>query len=222
MVGDSFVIRINPCGDSAIAIATKSHSDQTYFGESFAYYLNLQGNQKLILKKQGPIHCIEYSTIGDKYVSIAGHVPPSVALHFDRVGSAFEFGQFSFNSVRWSCSANMVALGGFGNFSGEIRVVDGQTRRVIADGEARCTSEWGWSPCGRLFVSAVLFPKMTVSNEFRVHNHMCQIVGAVQFNELTQCEWVGVAAPLPPPAITVVAPPKAASGAYVPPHLRKK
>jgi translation initiation factor 2A len=222
MVGETFVIKLNPCGDSAIAIGTKTQSDQTYFGESFAYYLNVQGSQKLALKKQGPIHCIEYSPIGDKFVSIAGHVPPSVALHFDRVGSAFEFGQFSLNSVRWSCSTNMVALGGFGNFSGEIRVVDSQTREIISQGEARCTSEWGWSPCGRLFVSAVLHPKMMVSNEFRIHNHMCQVVATVPFPELTQCEWVGIQCPQPPPKIAVTVQPKASTGAYVPPHLRKK
>jgi hypothetical protein len=40
------------------------------------------------MKKQGPIHWIEYCPIGIKFVSIAGHVPPSFALHFDRVGSA--------------------------------------------------------------------------------------------------------------------------------------
>jgi translation initiation factor 2A len=221
MVGDTFVIRLNPNGQSAVAIGTKTHSEQTYFGESYAFYLNVSGSQKLILKKQGPIHTIDYSPAADKFVSIAGHVPPSVALHFDKVGGAFEFGQFSVNSVRWSCTGNLVAIGGFGNFNGEVKVIDSQTRQIIAQGEAQYTSAWGWSPCGRLFMSAVLYPKMMVSNEVRIHNHFCQIAERVQFNELTQCEWVGAQHPEPLPKIQLPPPPTTMGAPYVPPHLRK-
>ncbi|OHT16768.1 hypothetical protein TRFO_41580 [Tritrichomonas foetus] len=222
MIGESFTVKISPNGSSAIAIGLKNQSDETYFGESFAYYLNVQGQMKLPLKKSGPIHYIEYSKGGDRFVTIAGHVPPSISIHYDKVGTAFEIGQYSFNSVRFAPGNQLVALGGFGNFNGNLKTFDTQTRTSIADGEALYTSEWEWSPCGRLFFSAVLYPKMMVSNEFRVHNHACQILQTVKVEELTQCGWVGLSQPLPLPKVNLPAAVNKAPSAYVPPHLRAK
>lgn len=222
MVGESFTIKISPSGKSAIAVGLKNQSDETYFGESFAYYLNVQGQQKLPLKKNGPIHYIEYSNSGDRFVTIAGHVPPSVAVHYEKLGTNFEIGQFSLNSARFSCSSNLVAFGGFGNFAGQIKVFDTQKRTTVSNGEALYTSEWGWSPCGRLFLTAVLYPKMTVSNEFRIHDHGCHILTTVKVEELSQCEWVGEENPLPLPKINITVVSKPQNSAYVPPHLRAK
>ena len=42
MVGETFTISINPNGSSAIAIGTKNESDATFYGESYAFYLNLR------------------------------------------------------------------------------------------------------------------------------------------------------------------------------------
>lgn len=222
MVGESFTIKISPSGRSAIAVGNKNQSDETYFGESFAYYLNVQGQQKLPLKKNGPIHYIEYSRTGDRFVTIAGHVPPSVAVHYEKLGTSFEIGQFSLNSARFSCSSNLVAFGGFGNFAGQIKIFDTQARTTVSNGEALYTSEWGWSPCGRLLLTAVLYPKMTVSNEFRIHDHGCHVLATVKAEELSQCEWVGVENPLPLPKINITVVSKPANSAYVPPHLRAK
>ena len=223
MVGEEFTIQISPSGFSAIAIGNRN-SDETYFGESHAYYLNTQGQKSgsLKLKKPGPVHCFEYSFAGDKFVSIAGHVPPAVALHFEKIGTAFEFGEMSVNSVRWSPTANLVAIGGFGSFTGDIKVIDTQKRTIISHGEAPCTSEWSWSPCGRLILTSVNYPKMQVSNEIRVHNHMCQKIHGIKMTELTQCEWVGTPNPQPLPKIVAVTASPPAPAAYVPPHLRGK
>ena len=113
----------------------------------------------------------------------------------------------------------MVAIGGFGNFTGDIQVFDIQTRQTIGEGNAQYTSEWGWSPCGRLLLSAVLYPKMMVSNEFRIYNHLCQKLYTMKATELTQCEWVGITKPMNIPKI-VNTQPKTAPVAYIPPHLR--
>ncbi|KAH0786883.1 eukaryotic translation initiation factor 2a [Histomonas meleagridis] len=220
MVGETFTITISPNGSSAIAIGTKNISNDSYFGETFAYYLNVQGQQRLNLKKSGPVHAVQYSQTGDRFVTIAGDVPPAVTVNFDKIGSQLEIGQFSYNSIRFSPTNSLIAIGGFGNFTGEFQVFDTQTRQKISDGRAQCTSEWDWSPCGRLILSAVLYPKMMVSNEIRIFNHMSQIVFSLKMNELTQCEWVGLKNPLPLPKIAAPTKPKAPPSAYVPPHLR--
>jgi translation initiation factor 2A len=219
--GTVFYIKMNASGSTAIAVGGIQASEELYMGETFAYYLNTQNRQKFVLKKAGPIHCIEFSPGGDKIVTIAGHVPPDVALHYDKVGTTIPLGELPLNSVKWSCSGNLIALGGFGAFNGELRVVDSQTRTMVAQGEAPYTSDWGWSPCGRLLMSAVMFPKMVGSNEFRIFNHGCQLVTSVKMTELTQCEWVGLEDPMPLPKLVLPVEKKAASGAYVPPHLRK-
>ena len=222
MVGESFSITISPNGYSAIAIGQKNQTGETYFGESFPYYLNIKGQQKLQLKKSGPVHSIQYSRAGDRFVTIAGHSPPAVAVHFDRLGTSLDIGQFSFNTSRFSVGNNLIAFGGFGNFAGAVKVYDSQTRQTVADGEALYTSSWDWSPCGRLFYTAVLYPKMMISNEFRIHNHCCQALATVKMEELTQCEWVGLPDPKPLPKINTQGLVKPAQSAYVPPHLRGK
>ena len=176
-------------------------------------------DKQLQLKKSGPIYAINYSLTGDKFVTIAGQIPPSVAINFDKIGTQFEIGQFPYNSIRYSCLPNLVAIGGFGNFTGDIQVFDIQTRQTIGEGNAQYTSEWGWSPCGRLLLSAVLYPKMMVSNEFRIYNHLCQKLYTMKATELTQCEWVGITKPMNIPKI-VNTQPKTAPVAYIPPHLR--
>ena len=222
MEGEQFSVKISPNGQSAIAIGINNRSDETYFGSSFAYYLNSQGQNKMTIKKSGPIHCVEYSKIGDTFVVIAGHVPPDVAVHFDRIGTTYDVGEFSFNSVRFSPFHNLVAFGGFGNFAGAVKVFDTNKRQTVSDGEALYTSEWSWSPCGRLFVTAVLFPKMMVSNEFRIHNHAGQILQTIKMEEFTQCEWVGVQREQPLPRVDAQVAAKPQSTTYVPPHLRAK
>lgn len=221
MIGEEWSVVMSPNGSSAIAIGTKN-SDATYFGESFAYYLNAQGQQKMQKKKDGPVHCMKYSLTGDKFISIVGHVPPVVAVHHENVGTMASLGEMNVNSARWSCSSNLVAVGGFGGMAGELKVIDSNTHKVIAHGEAQCTSEWSWSPCGRLILTAVLYPKMMVSNEFRIHNHVCQVVASVKIEELTQCEWVGLSNPLPVPKIVAPTTAPPVQAAYVPPHLRGK
>ena len=222
MVGETFTVKMSPDGSSALAIGTKNESDATFYGDSYAFYLNDQNRQDLNQKKSGPVHAIEYSPNGDRFVLIAGHVPPCIQVFNEKVHAAYEIGEYSINSVRYSCIPNIAAIGGFGSFTGTIMIYDLQSKEKISEGEAPYTSEWSWSPCGRLLLSAVLYPKMTVGNEVRIINHMSQILNTIKFTELTQAEWVGIQNPLPLPKIQapVIAKPQAA--AYVPPHLRNK
>lgn len=222
MIGETFTIKISPNGSSAVAIGLKNESDSTFYGESYAFYLNDQNRQDLNQKKSGPIHTVEYSPNGDKFVLISGHVPPAVQVFYEKLHTNGDIGEFSLNNVRYSSNPNIAVIGGFGSFTGTIMFYDLASREKISEGEAPYTSEWSWSPCGRLVLSAVLYPKMMVDNEFRIINHMSQIIFRQKGTELTQAEWVGVEKALPLPNIKapVIAKPQAA--AYIPPHLRNK
>lgn len=222
MIGETFTVKINPNGSSAVAIGTKNESDSTFYGESYAFYLNDQNRQDLNLKKSGPIHTVEYSPSGDKFVIIAGHVPPAVQVFYEKLHTNGEIGEYPLNSVRYSANQNIAAIGGFGSFTGTIMFYDVQSREKISEGEAPYTSEWSWSPCGRLILSSVLYPKMMVDNEYRIINHMSQVLFKQKGTEITQVEWVGFekAQSLPNIKAPVIAKPQAA--AYVPPHLRNK
>ena len=222
MVGETFTVKISPNGASAVAIGTKNESDATFYGDSYGFYVNDQNKQDMTQKKAGPVHCVEYSPSGDKFVYISGHVPPCVQIFYEKIHTNADIGEFSLNSVRYSCNQNIAAIGGFGSFTGTIMVYDLASREKISEGEAPYTSEWSWSPCGRLLISAVLYPKMMVGNEFRIINHMSQILFTAKETELTQADWVGIQRPqpLPPIKAPIIAKPQAA--AYVPPHLRNK
>jgi len=219
MVGETFSIKISPSGNSAIAIGNKNQNVDSYYGDSFAYYLNVQNQQKLTIKKSGPVHNIQYSVKGDTFITMTGQVPPNVLLHFDKIGTELNLGDLSLNSSIFSPNNELLALGGFGNMTGLIKTYNSKTREFLGEGNAKYTSKWGWSPCGRLILTAVLYPKMMVGNEFSIFNHVCQKLTSFQIPELTQCEWVGVCEPKPLPKI--FGPNKQViSSAYVPPHMR--
>ena len=192
-----------------------------YFGDSYPYYINKEGYSRLNIKNTGPIHAVSYSPDSKYLTLIAGNVPPSVILQEEVTYKFKDLGALSVNSIRYSPNNLFCSIGGFGTFPGEIKIVDLNTKEIISEIVAKYTSDWKWSPCGRLFYTAILFQKLQVQNEYHIHNHMGIVLATVKLPELTQVEWVGDTNILPVPNIKP--PPKQEKpAAYVPPHLRKK
>lgn len=127
--------------------------------------------------------------------------------------------KFPFNSICFSCLRGVVAFGGFGTFNGKVLTYNWVTREKLAEGNLQFSSEWSWSPCGRLLLSSVLIGKLKVGNEFRIFNHFLQNLITIKVEELCQCEWVGIESPIDLPKIKAPAK-EAPVAAYVPPHLR--
>ena len=220
LAGDSFTVKISPKGFSAVSIGSKKVSENSFYGDSYPFYLNIEKKEKLSVIKSGPVFSIEYNPLGDKFVLISGNVPPAVQVFHDRVGGNAGLGEFHVNSVRYSCNPDIFALGGFGSFTGAIKVINIVTKTVLATGEAPYTSEWEWSPCGRFILTSVLITKLMVGNEFKIFNHLLGIEYTEKFEELIQCQWIGLIKPLPLPKINIEIQEKKKTSVYVPPHLR--
>lgn len=80
----------------------------------------------------------------------------------------FEFGQAHRNTVCFSPHGRFVVLAGFGNLAGEMDFWDRNKQKLMGRNTSHCAVAYGWSPCGRYFMTATLAPRMNVDNGVKV------------------------------------------------------
>jgi len=60
-------------------------------------------------------------------------------------------------------------LGGFGNITkGEMDFWDLKNLKEIGNSKAPCSTRLEWSACGRYLLTAVLYERLKVDNEFKI------------------------------------------------------
>ena len=74
----------------AVLVHTHSEVDKTgksYMGETGLYYMPLEGKgkvQNVSLRKEGPIHDVQWSPLGDEFVCVFGVSPPEACIFNDK------------------------------------------------------------------------------------------------------------------------------------------
>ena len=225
----------NPRGGSLL-VHTHTDADMTgksYMGETGLYYMPL-GEKKgvnVTLRKEGPIHDVQWSPLGDEFIVIFGTSPPEACIFNTKCEVTHSFGEMPRNTVSWAPHGRLLALAGFGNMSGELSFYDRKTLSCLGTVDAHMTVNFGWSADSRTFLTAILFPRLRVDNGYRVWSCAGGLLHEEKIEELTVAGWrPGSAADYPPPgdADIKAAKPAAARGSaapfkagkYVPPGAR--
>ncbi len=151
-------------------------SGVSYYGSTGLYLLHADGSCEVTvpLPKEGPISDAQWAPGGGKaahpaqFVVLAGRMPAAAALYNARAEPVFEFGQAHRNTVAFSPHGRFLVLAGFGNLAGEMDFWDRHKQKLLGRTSSHCSVGYGWSPCGRYFMTATLAPRMNVDNGVKV------------------------------------------------------
>lgn len=224
----------NPRGGSLL-VHTHTDADMTgksYMGETGLYFMPL-GEKKgtnVTLRKEGPIHDVQWSPLGDEFVVIFGTSPPEACIFNTKCEVIHSFGEMPRNTISWAPHGRFLVLAGFGNMSGELSFYDRKSLNCLGTVDAHMTVNYGWSADSRRFLTAILFPRLRVDNGYRIWSCAGGLLHEERIDELTVASWrPRTASDYPPPdEADIKAHPAASRGSaqpfkaskYVPPGAR--
>jgi len=169
-------LRWSPNGQ-AVLIHTHTDVDTSgvsYYGSTGLYLLHADGSYEVTvpLPKEGPISDAQWAPAGPaQFVVLAGRMPAAATLYNIKAEPIFEFGQAHRNTVSFSPHGRFVVLAGFGNLAGEMDFWDRNKQKLMGRNTSHCSVGYGWSPCGRYFMTASLAPRMNVDNVVKLFKY---------------------------------------------------
>ncbi len=169
-------LRWSPNGQ-AVLIHTHTDVDTSgvsYYGSTGLYLLHADGNYEVTvpLPKEGPISDAQWAPAGPtQFLVLAGRMPAAATLYNIKAEPIFEFGQAHRNTVSFSPHGRFVVLAGFGNLAGEMDFWDRNKQKLMGRNTSHCSVGYGWSPCGRYFMTATLAPRMNVDNAVKLFKY---------------------------------------------------
>lgn len=238
-------LRWSPDGRAlAVLTSTDKAEEGSYYGESGLHLLLVDGSLNVTVPfggAKGPVLDVQFSPDGKEFVAIQGFQPTQSYLFQTRTCKPiFLFGNAARNTVVWSPHGRFLCLAGFGNLPGEMEFWDRNKLSVMGSCNDRDGAKsFEWTPCGRFFITAALWPFRRVDNSFHVWTYYGELVEKQSFERLYQ---VGIRPALPGvypdlpqsprilklkkegklPSGGAGGQQKKTGGAYVPPHLRGK
>jgi translation initiation factor 2A len=169
-------LRWSPNGQ-AVLIHTHTDVDTSgvsYYGSTGLYLLHADGSYEVTvpLPKEGPISDAQWAPAGPaQFLVLAGRMPAAATLYNMKAEPIFEFGQAHRNTVSFSPHGRFVVLAGFGNLAGEMDFWDRNKQKLMGRNTSHCSVGYGWSPCGRYFMTATLAPRMNVDNAVKLFKY---------------------------------------------------
>jgi len=155
-----------------------THSDidragTSYYGSTGLFILSTDGSisEKVPQTKEGPIHDVQWSPLGDSFIVCAGSMPAQITLYNENGQATYEFGAAHRNTISWSPHGRFLMIGGFGNLQGEMDFYDMRRVKKIATKTAHCTVGLDWSPCSRYLLTSTTAPRMNVDNGFKIFKY---------------------------------------------------
>ena len=190
---DQVNMRWCPTG-GALLVHTHTETDKTgksYMGETGLYFMPLDGKkvQNVSLRKEGPIHDVQWSPLGDEFVCVFGVSPPEACIFNLKCEITHSFGEAPRNTVSWAPHGRFLALAGFGNMSGELAFYDRKTLKCMGVVDAHMTVNYGWSADSKYFLTAILFPRLRVDNGYRIWSCAGGLLHSEKLEELTIASW---------------------------------
>lgn len=226
-----------------VLIKAKTEVDKTnasYYGESSLHLLMADGSFSCTVpfnNNKGPVHDAQWSPQGKDFMVLQGF-QPARAILFNALNCVpvRDFGKQSRNTILFSPHGRFVCLAGFGNLAGEMDFWDKNKLKLMGScQDMNGAKSFEWTPCGRHFVTSVLWPKRRVDNGFKVWTYYGELVYAEFVEKLAQValrpaeEGVFPNRPMSPRLSdkrlqqSMIAKQNASKPkSYVPPHLRGK
>ncbi|KAK9141268.1 hypothetical protein Scep_010949 [Stephania cephalantha] len=181
-------------GSTGLLVVVQSDVDKTnqsYYGESKLAYLTTDGSYEglVTLRKEGPIHDVQWSSKGSEFVVIYGFMPASATVFDKKCNPLLQLGEGPYNTVRWNPKGKFLCLAGFGNLSGEMVFWDYEAKKQLGTTKAELSVTSEWSPDGRFFMTATTAPRLQVDNGIKIFHHNGSLYFKKMFAKLYQADW---------------------------------
>ncbi|CAN1250720.1 Eukaryotic translation initiation factor 2A, partial [Linum perenne] len=181
-------------GSTGLLVVVQADVDKTnqsYYGETKLNYLTTNGSHEglVTLRKEGPIHDVQWSYCGSKFVVIYGFMPATATIFDLKCKPLLELGSGPYNTVRWNPKGKFVCIAGFGNLPGDMAFWDYEEKKQIGTTRAECSVSSEWSPDGRYFMTATTAPRLQVDNGLKIFHYNGSVFFKKKFDKLYQAEW---------------------------------
>eukprot|EP00428_Durinskia_dybowskii_P074024 CAMPEP_0170414338 /NCGR_PEP_ID=MMETSP0117_2-20130122/32011_1 /TAXON_ID=400756 /ORGANISM="Durinskia baltica, Strain CSIRO CS-38" /LENGTH=650 /DNA_ID=CAMNT_0010672213 /DNA_START=72 /DNA_END=2024 /DNA_ORIENTATION=- len=163
----------NATGTALLVYAHADLDATSYYGATGLFLLQAHSDAaiKVEQSKDGPVHDVQWSPEGDKFVIAAGTMPCHCTL-MDSTGSPlYQYGAAHRNTISWSPHGRFLCLAGFGNLAGEMDFYDTLRSKKIGSTSSHCSTYHAWSPDSRYFMTASLAPRMNVDNNLKIFKY---------------------------------------------------
>lgn len=111
---------------TGLLILTSTEVDKTgasYYGNQALHFMSTKGDSCAItLKKEGPIHDVQWSPKGTEFIVVYGYMPSSATLFNTKCDPIYNFADGPMNCAYFNPFGNLLMLGGFGNLRGVVTV----------------------------------------------------------------------------------------------------
>ncbi|CAH9120821.1 unnamed protein product [Cuscuta epithymum] len=181
-------------GSTGLLVLVQSDVDKTnqsYYGETKLNYLTSDGTHEGLvpLRKEGPVHDVQWSYTGKEFAVVYGFMPAMVTLFDMRCNPLLELGTGPYNTVRWNPKGKFICLAGFGNLPGDMAFWDYVEKKKIGITKAELSVTSEWSPDGHYFMTATTAPRLQVDNGIKVFHHNGSLYFKKMFEKLYQVDW---------------------------------
>jgi len=126
----------------------------------------------IIPSKEGAIHDYAWCSRRHIFVVVAGKSPARCTVFDGKTGDPlFQYGDSHKNIACYSPSGRFLCLAGFGNLAGGMDFWESKKSKLLGSGKSDAAVGYGWSPCGRMFMTATLAPRMNVDNGVTLYDY---------------------------------------------------
>ncbi|KAK8548287.1 hypothetical protein V6N12_061204 [Hibiscus sabdariffa] len=181
-------------GSTGLLVVVQADVDKTnqsYYGESKLNYLTTDGTfEGLVpLKKEGPIHDVQWSFSGKEFAVVYGFMPANATIFDKKCKPLLELGSGPYNTIRWNPKGKLLCLAGFGNLPGDMAFWDFVDKKQLGTTRAECSVTSEWSADGRYFMTATTAPRLQVDNCIKFFNYNGSLFFKKMFDKLFQADW---------------------------------
>lgn len=187
---------------------------KSYYGESSLFLLRRQKDMNMAqpsavqvsVPKEGGIHAFAFLPTSKLFCVLSGSMPATCTLHNVFNGNIVcelesTLGR---NTISFCPFGRFVMLGGFGNLPGNMEfwevkaTTDPNSKKgppvvkskLLASTRTKNPAiSWGWSPCGRYFLTATLAPRMNVDNGYELRTYKGELVKSGSEKVLLGCQF---------------------------------
>lgn len=146
---------------------TVDPTGKSYYGESRLIRLSLTSANAVTLPSN-PVHDFQWSPRRHSFACVA----TSCQIYDAKTCEVmFDFPVTHKNVCSYSPLGRFICFAGFGNLAGQMEFYETKRYKLLGKGRAEAAVSYAWSPCGRMFVTSTLMPRMNVDNGVMVFNY---------------------------------------------------